>query len=121
MDTVFAQNATDRNLRAWLGAGPVDRSIGDGLAKCRNPAFDNAVSGRPSQPAAPRFGAAVRLRNDAQKLEISIGGFSLMTSDAALLLSPASVQVGTRPMRAASCQAKFSSILRPLIGSRMNS
>lgn len=31
MDTGFAQNATNRNLRAWLSAGPVDRSVGDGL------------------------------------------------------------------------------------------
>lgn len=31
MDTGFAQNATDRNLRAWLSAGSVDRSVGDGL------------------------------------------------------------------------------------------
>ncbi len=31
MDAGFAQNATDRNVRAWLGAGAVDRSVGDGL------------------------------------------------------------------------------------------
>ena len=31
MDTGFAQNATDRNLRAWLSAGPVNRGVGDGL------------------------------------------------------------------------------------------
>nr|WP_297383533.1 site-specific integrase [uncultured Roseateles sp.] len=30
--TGFAQNATDKNLRAWLSAGPVDRMIGDGLS-----------------------------------------------------------------------------------------
>jgi hypothetical protein len=27
----FEQNATERNLRAWLAAGPVNRGIGDGL------------------------------------------------------------------------------------------
>ena len=29
--TGFARNATDKNLRAWLNAGPVDRGVGDGL------------------------------------------------------------------------------------------
>ena len=31
MDTGFAQNATDRNLKTWLSAGAVDRAVGDGL------------------------------------------------------------------------------------------
>jgi integrase len=31
MDAGFAQSATDRNLKAWLGAGAVDRGVGDGL------------------------------------------------------------------------------------------
>lgn len=29
--TGFSRNATDKNLRAWLNAGPVDRGVGDGL------------------------------------------------------------------------------------------
>lgn len=29
--TGFEKIATDRNLRAWLSAGPVDRGVGDGL------------------------------------------------------------------------------------------
>lgn len=29
--TGFSRNATDKTLRAWLSAGPVDRGIGDGL------------------------------------------------------------------------------------------
>ena len=29
--TGFVKNATDKNLRAWLNAGPVDRGVGDGL------------------------------------------------------------------------------------------
>lgn len=32
MDTGFAQKSTDRNLKAWLSAGAVDRAVGDGLA-----------------------------------------------------------------------------------------
>ena len=29
--TGISRNATDKTLRAWLTAGPVDRGIGDGL------------------------------------------------------------------------------------------
>ncbi len=29
--TGFSRNATDKNLKAWLNAGPVDRGVGDGL------------------------------------------------------------------------------------------
>jgi hypothetical protein len=29
--TGFSRNATDKNLRAWLNAGPVDRGVGDDL------------------------------------------------------------------------------------------
>ena len=29
--TGFVKNATDKNLRSWLNAGPVDRGVGDGL------------------------------------------------------------------------------------------
>ena len=29
--TGFSRIATDKNLRAWLNGGPVDRRVGDGL------------------------------------------------------------------------------------------
>lgn len=58
MDTGFAQNAIDRNLRAWLSAGPVDRSVGDGLTFVASAA--SAQQGKGSWILRFRFGGRQR-------------------------------------------------------------
>ena len=58
MDTGFAQNATDRNVRVWLGSGPVDRSVGDGLTLVASAA--SAEQGKGSWILRFRFGGRQR-------------------------------------------------------------
>ena len=58
MDAGFAQNATDRNLRAWLSAGPVDRGVGDGLTFVASAA--SAQQGKGSWILRFRFGGRQR-------------------------------------------------------------
>lgn len=54
----FEQNATDRNLRAWLTAGPVDRGIGDGLTFVASEV--SAQQGKASWILRFRFGGRQR-------------------------------------------------------------
>ena len=58
MVTGFAQNATDRNLKAWLSAGPVDRSVGGGLTLVASGA--SAQNGKGSWILRFRFGGRQR-------------------------------------------------------------
>ena len=52
--TEFVKNATDKTLRAWLNAGPVDRGIGDGLTFVATEA--GARQGKASWILRYRFG-----------------------------------------------------------------
>jgi hypothetical protein len=65
MDAGFAQNATDRNLRAWLSAGPVDRSVGDGLTFVASAA--SAQQGKGSWVLRFRFGGRQREKSYLQQ------------------------------------------------------
>jgi integrase len=56
--TGFARNATDKNLRAWLRAGPVDRSVGDGLTFVAKEA--SAREGKASWILRYRYGGRQR-------------------------------------------------------------
>jgi integrase len=56
--TGFSQNATDKNLRAWLNAGPVDKMIGDGLIFVASEA--GARRGKASWILRYRFGGRQR-------------------------------------------------------------
>jgi hypothetical protein len=52
--TGIAKTATDRALRAWLSAGPIDRGVGDGLIFVATEA--SAVAGKASWILRYRFG-----------------------------------------------------------------
>ncbi len=52
--TGFEGNATDKNLRAWLRAGPVNRGLGDGLTFFAKQA--SAEQGKASWILRYRFG-----------------------------------------------------------------
>lgn len=52
--TGFAKTATDRTLRAWLNAGPIDRGVGDGLTFVATEA--SALAGKASWILRYRFG-----------------------------------------------------------------
>lgn len=56
--TGFVKNATDKNLRAWLNAGPVDRGVGDGLTFVAKEA--SARQGKASWILRYRFGGRER-------------------------------------------------------------
>jgi integrase len=56
--TGFSRNATDKTLRAWLNAGPVDRGVGDGLTFVATEA--GAREGKASWVLRFRFGGRQR-------------------------------------------------------------
>ncbi len=56
--TGFSRNATDKNLKAWLNAGPVDRGVGDGLTFVAKEA--SALEGKASWILRYRFGGRQR-------------------------------------------------------------
>jgi hypothetical protein len=56
--TGFVKNATDKNLRAWLNAGPVDRGVGDGLTFVASEA--GSQQGKASWILRYRFGGRER-------------------------------------------------------------
>ena len=61
--TGFSQSATDKNLRAWLNAGPVDRGVGDGLTFVAKEA--SAREGKASWILRYRYGGRQRERSSA--------------------------------------------------------
>lgn len=56
--TGFAKNASDKTLRAWLNAGPVDRMVGDGLTFVAKEA--SAQQGKASWILRYRYGGRYR-------------------------------------------------------------
>ncbi len=84
MDAGFAQNATDRNLRAWLSAGPVDRSVGDGLTFVAS--ATSAQQGKGSWILRFRFGGRQREKVLGRYPDLSLkGARALARQDRALL------------------------------------
>jgi hypothetical protein len=56
--TGFSRNATDKTLRAWRNAGPVDRGVGDGLTFVAREA--SALEGKASWILRYRLGGRQR-------------------------------------------------------------
>lgn len=82
--TGFAQNATDKNLRAWLNAGPVDKMIGDGLIFVASEA--GARRGKASWILRYRFGGRQREKVLGRYPDISLkDARELARKDRALL------------------------------------
>ncbi|MBK9442162.1 MAG: tyrosine-type recombinase/integrase [Comamonadaceae bacterium] len=68
--TGFVKNATDKNLRAWLNAGPVDRGVGDGLTFFAKEA--SARQGKASWILRYRFGGREREKVIGRYPDISL-------------------------------------------------
>lgn len=82
--TGFVKNATDKNLRAWLNAGPVDRGIGDGLTFVSKEA--SARLGKASWILRYRFGGRQREKVIGRYPDISLkDARELARNDRALL------------------------------------
>ncbi len=95
MDTGFAQNATDRNLRAWLSAGPVDRSVGDGLTFVASAA--SAQQGKGSWILRFRFGGRQREKVLGRYPDLSLkDARALARQDRALLQQGTDVAAAKR-------------------------
>jgi len=82
--TGFAKNATDKNLRAWLNAGPVDRGVGDGLTFVASEA--GSQQGKASWILRYRFGGREREKVLGRYPDISLkDARDLARKDRALL------------------------------------
>lgn len=82
--TGFAKNATDKNLRAWLNAGPVDRGVGDGLTFVASGA--GSQQGKASWILRYRFGGREREKVLGRYPDISLkDARDLARKDRALL------------------------------------
>jgi integrase len=82
--TGFTRNATDKNLRAWLNAGPVDRGVGDGLTFVAKEA--SAREGKASWILRYRYGGRQREKVIGRYPDISLkDARDLARKDRALL------------------------------------
>ena len=82
--TRFSQNATDKNLRAWLNAGPIDRGVGDGLTFVAKEA--SAREGKASWILRYRYGGRQREKVIGRYPDISLkDARDLARKDRALL------------------------------------
>ena len=82
--TGFSQNATDKNLRAWLNAGPIDRGVGDGLTFVAKEA--SAREGKASWILRYRYGGRQREKVIGRYPDISLkDARDLARKDRALL------------------------------------
>jgi integrase len=82
--TGFETNATDKNLRAWLSAGPVDRGVGDGLTFVATVA--SARKGKASWILRYRFGGREKEKTLGRYPDVSLkDARELARKDRALL------------------------------------
>ena len=97
--TGFSRNATDKNLKAWLNAGPVDRGVGDGLTFFAKEA--SARDGKASWILRYRYGVSAHVNP------------RLFAREVAVLLEFSEIQ---RSRRSSSGGAWRSAAARPLAG-----
>ena len=82
--TGFETNATDKNLRAWLNAGPLDRGVGDGLTFVATVA--SARKGKASWVLRYRFGGREKEKTLGRYPDVSLkDARELARKDRALL------------------------------------
>ncbi|WP_428422837.1 tyrosine-type recombinase/integrase [Methylibium sp.] len=82
--TGFETNATDKNLRAWLNAGPTDRGVGDGLTFVATVA--SARRGKASWVLRYRYGGRAKEKTLGRYPDVSLkDARELARKDRALL------------------------------------
>ena len=109
--TGFSRNATDKTLRAWLNAGPVDRGVGDGLTFVAKEA--SALEGKASWILRYRFGGRQREKVIGRYPDIPLkNARELARKDRALLQQGVDVGAVKRQEKLTSTLTKERSMLR---------